>query len=138
MGQLGRRAIGRSGLGGLSVPCGVECAPFNFGAFPRVVPQELINEGEHPLSDNLADLVRTRYKNRTFEQTVCRQFMRFPVRRHIPICFLWRLLSPRSQPFVALRCARHRLLAPTKSWSRRLPWATRGTAASWSRPLRNF
>ena len=82
MGQLGRRAIGRSGSGGLSVSCGVECAPFNFGAFPRVGPQELINEGAHPLSGSLADLVQMRHKDRTFEHNVCSQFMRYSVRRH--------------------------------------------------------
>ena len=51
---------------------------FNFGAFP----QELINKGEkRPLTGNLGDLVQTRYKELTFEQNVCNQFMRLSVRR---------------------------------------------------------
>ena len=108
---------------------------FNFGAYP----QELINKDEpYPLSGNLADLVQTRYKELTFEQNVCSQFMRPAVRRHTYTHLLAMATSLPAKPTVRCVVHTHRLSAPTDSWSRGLPWTTRGAAACWSKPSCNF
>ena len=56
--------------------CSVERSPSCIScAFPRVVPQELINhKDDRPLA-KLSRLVRDRYKSLTLEQSACEKFI---------------------------------------------------------------
>ena len=97
---LGREACAGKGcvhyrVGRVANPSFTPCT------FPRVGPQELINQdaATPPFKGKLARLVQERYKGMTFEENVCAQLLKPSVRRYTHLLSVTTLLSDANRLF---------------------------------------